>query len=117
MPASLSVAVISTMEAVSVSQWDALVDPDQPFLRHAFLHALEASGSVSLATGWQPCHLTVWQGTQLVGAMPLYEKHHSYGEYVFDWGWADAFERAGVTIIPKRSARFRLPRCPARAPW
>ena len=101
MPASLSVAVISTMEAVSASQWDALVDPDQPFLRHAFLHALEASGSVSPATGWQPCHLTVWQGTQLVGAMPLYEKHHSYGEYVFDWGWADAFERAGGDYYPK----------------
>lgn len=101
MPASLSVAVISAMEAVSASQWDALVDPDQPFLRHAFLHALEASGSVSPATGWQPCHLTVWQGTQLVGAMPLFEKHHSYGEYVFDWGWADAFERAGGDYYPK----------------
>ena len=101
MPASLSVAVISAMEAVSPSQWDALVDPDQPFLRHAFLHALEASGSVCPATGWQPCHLTVWQGAQLVGAMPLYEKHHSYGEYVFDWGWADAFERAGGDYYPK----------------
>ncbi|KPQ20759.1 GNAT family N-acetyltransferase [Halomonas sp. HL-93] len=101
MPASLSVAVLSAMEAVSAREWDALVDADQPFLRHAFLHALEASGSVCPATGWQPCHLTVWQGAQLVGAMPLYEKHHSYGEYVFDWGWADAFERAGGHYYPK----------------
>ncbi|MDR5884568.1 GNAT family N-acetyltransferase [Vreelandella janggokensis] len=101
MPVSLSVAVLSAMEAVSASQWDALVDADQPFLRHAFLHALEASGSVGPATGWQPCHLTVWKGAQLVGAMPLYEKHHSYGEYVFDWGWADAFERAGGHYYPK----------------
>lgn len=101
MPASLSVAVLSAMEAVSASQWDALVDADQPFLRHAFLHALEASGSVGPMTGWQPCHLSVWQGEQLVGAMPLYEKHHSYGEYVFDWGWADAFERAGGHYYPK----------------
>ncbi|SDO20380.1 GNAT family N-acetyltransferase [Vreelandella arcis] len=101
MPASLSLTLLSTMDAVSASQWDALVDPDQPFLRHAFLQALEASGSVCPATGWQPCHLTVWQGAQLVGAMPLYEKYHSYGEYVFDWGWADAFERAGGDYYPK----------------
>lgn len=97
----LSLTILPTMAAVTASQWDSLVDDDQPFLRHAFLHALEASGSVSMATGWEPCHLSVWQGEQLVAAMPMYRKHHSYGEYVFDWGWAEALERAGGRYYPK----------------
>ncbi|MGQ7261485.1 GNAT family N-acetyltransferase [Vreelandella sp. V005] len=97
----LSLTILPTIGAVTASQWDALVDSDQPFLRHAFLHALEASGSVSLATGWEPCHLSVWQGEQLVAAMPMYRKHHSYGEYVFDWGWAEALENAGGRYYPK----------------
>lgn len=97
----LSMTILPTIEAVAASQWDALVDNDQPFLRHAFLHALEASGSVSMATGWEPCHLSVWQGEELVAAMPMYRKHHSYGEYVFDWGWAEALERAGGRYYPK----------------
>lgn len=97
----LSLVILPTMGAVTASQWDSLVDSDQPFLRHAFLHALEASGSVSAATGWEPCHLSVWQDEQLVAAMPMYRKHHSYGEYVFDWGWADALERAGGRYYPK----------------
>ncbi|MGO2241621.1 MAG: GNAT family N-acetyltransferase [Halomonas sp.] len=97
----LSLTILPTMAAVTASQWDSLVDDDQPFLRHAFLHALEASGSVSMATGWEPCHLSVWQDNQLVAAMPMYRKHHSNGEYVFDWGWAEALERAGGRYYPK----------------
>lgn len=92
---------LASMEAVSASQWDAMIDPDQPFLRHAFLHAMEASGSVSADTGWAASHLAVWSEDRLVGALPLYRKFHSYGEYVFDWGWADAFERAGGRYYPK----------------
>ncbi len=99
---SLSLTILPAIEAVSASQWDALAAPGQPFMRHAFLQALEQSGSVSAATGWQPSHLCVWQGQQLVGALPLYRKYHSYGEYVFDWGWADALERAGGSITPRR---------------
>lgn len=96
----LSITILPTIEAVAASQWDSLVDKDQPFLRHAFLHALEASGSVSVATGWEPCHLSVWQEGQLVAALPMYRKHHSYGEYVFDWGWAEALERAsGKSVV------------------
>lgn len=98
---SLSLTILPAIEAVSASQWDALAAPGQPFMRHAFLQALEQSGSVSAATGWQPSHLCVWQGQQLVGALPLYRKYHSYGEYVFDWGWADALERAGGQYYPK----------------
>ncbi|XKH59626.1 GNAT family N-acetyltransferase [Halomonas sediminis] len=97
----LSLSIVPAIEAVTASQWNALVGADQPFMRHEFLHALEASGSVSAATGWEPCHLTLWQGGNLVGAMPLYRKYHSYGEYVFDWGWADALERAGGQYYPK----------------
>ncbi|MEA2117097.1 GNAT family N-acetyltransferase [Halovibrio sp. HP20-50] len=102
MPLSpLSLTILPTIGAVTASQWDSLVDHDQPFLRHAFLYALEASGSASEATGWEPCHLSVWQDEQLVAAMPMYRKHHSYGEYVFDWGWAEALERAGGRYYPK----------------
>lgn len=97
----LRLSTLSAMQDIKASQWDALVDGDQPFLRHAFLHALETSGSVSQQTGWEPCHACVWQGEQLVGALPMYCKHHSYGEYVFDWGWAEAFERAGGNYYPK----------------
>lgn len=97
----LSITILPAIGAVAANQWDSLVDSDQPFLRHAYLHALEASGSVSVATGWEPYHLSVWQGEQLVAAMPMYRKHHSYGEYVFDWGWADALERAGGRYYPK----------------
>ncbi|WP_249978698.1 GNAT family N-acetyltransferase [Vreelandella olivaria] len=97
----LSLSILPAIKAIAESQWDALVSNDQPFLRHAFLLALEVSGSVSSNTGWEPCHLCVWQNDRLVGAMPMYRKYHSYGEYVFDWGWAEAFERAGGHYYPK----------------
>lgn len=100
-PSTSDYTILSAITEVAASQWDRLVDPNQPFLRHAYLHALEASGCVSAATGWEPAHLVVWQGDDLVGALPLYCKHHSYGEYVFDWGWADALERAGGRYYPK----------------
>ncbi|MBW6389782.1 GNAT family N-acetyltransferase [Billgrantia antri] len=92
---------LPAIEAVAATQWNALVDEDHPFLRHEFLHALEASGAVGRATGWVPNHLTLWRGDALVGAMPHYHKYHSYGEYVFDWAWADAWEGAGGRYYPK----------------
>ncbi|PRY66683.1 hypothetical protein B0H98_101678 [Vreelandella songnenensis] len=94
-------STLSAMEDIEAGQWDNLVGRDQPFLRHAFLNALEVSGSVCPDTGWEPCHVCIWQGEALVGALPMYRKHHSYGEYVFDWGWAEAFERAGGAYYPK----------------
>lgn len=97
----LSLKELPAIEAVSAAQWNALVGDDHPFLRHEFLHALEASGAVSRATGWSPRHLTLWRGDSLVGIMPYYHKSHSYGEYVFDWAWADAWERAGGRYYPK----------------
>ena len=74
---------------------------DNPFLCHAFLDALEASKSVSDQTGWQPFHLVVEDGGRLVAAAPLYVKSHSYGEYVFDHGWAEGYRRAGGSYYPK----------------
>ncbi|MEQ6916135.1 GNAT family N-acetyltransferase [Halomonas aquatica] len=105
---------VSAIEAVSAVRWNALVDDDHPFLRHEFLHALEASGAASPDTGWVPRHLTLWRGEALVGIMPHYHKHHSYGEYVFDWGWADAWERAGGNYYPKGLSA--IPFTPAPGP-
>ena len=92
---------LPAIEAVAATQWNALIGDDHPFLRHEFLHALEASGAASRSTGWVPDHLTLWRGESLVGVMPHYRKFHSYGEYVFDWSWADAWERAGGCYYPK----------------
>ena len=86
------------------STWDDLVgsQPEaNPFLSYAFLHALHESGSASEKSGWQPQYLTIWQGDKLVAALPLYAKFHSYGEYVFDWAWADAYRRNGLEYYPK----------------
>jgi predicted N-acyltransferase len=82
-------------------EWDALAG-HQPFVRHAFLNALETSGCATAATGWQPLHMSVHDtcgGQQAV--MPWYLKSHSYGEFVFDWAWADAWRRAGLPYYPK----------------
>lgn len=86
---------------IDASAWNALVKGQSPFLQHGFLLALEESGSVCADTGWEPCHVAVFQKERLVAAMPLYIKHHSYGEYVFDWAWADAYRRNGLRYYPK----------------
>ncbi|MEM6809842.1 MAG: GNAT family N-acetyltransferase [Pseudomonadota bacterium] len=91
----------AAMSDIRADDWDALVAPDLPHLSHAFLDAAETSGSVSTDTGWLPCHVTVERGDALVGVMPLYQKAHSWGEFVFDWGWADAYRRAGLEYYPK----------------
>jgi len=92
--------------AVGAGEWDALLAAQAhptPFMRHAYLQALEASGSVGGDTGWQPVTLTVRQrdGGALLAAAAAYLKMHSYGEYVFDWAWADAYRRYGVPYYPK----------------
>lgn len=88
------------LEAIEPAAWDALAG-GQPFVSHAYLHALGASGCASPRTGWTARTLTAWQDGALVGAMPLYAKMHSYGEYVFDWGWAEAYRRHGRRYYPK----------------
>lgn len=99
------VSVVDNLEKISASGWNALAGESNPFLRHEFLSALESTGCVSAKTGWLPRHLVVhsdgpFEGP-LLGALPLYLKNHSYGEYVFDWAWANAYERAGLNYYPK----------------
>lgn len=98
--------------------WDALANPDpttfNPFIAHAFLKALEESRSATARTGWRPAHLTVERNGLLAAAAPAYVKSHSQGEYVFDYGWADAFERAGGQYYPK--LQMSVPFTPATGP-
>jgi predicted N-acyltransferase len=94
--------LISSLSGVPAAEWDALFDPAYPFTRHAFLKALEDNGCVSADNGWQACHWTERDAAKrLIAAAPLYLKAHSYGEFVFDWAWAQASERAGLPYYPK----------------
>ena len=101
--------IISNLADIGAAAWDALLAKQaapNPFLSYAFLHALHETGCASIKSGWQPQFLTLWNDQQpdhaeLVAAMPLYAKMHSYGEYVFDWAWADAYERHGLSYYPK----------------
>lgn len=98
----MKVERLDAIADVPPAQWNALNHGDCPFLRHEFLHALEQSGSVCADTGWQVAHLIIRQRDhQLCAAMPLYIKSHSYGEYVFDWSWANAYHQAGREYYPK----------------
>ncbi|PXX75389.1 hypothetical protein SAMN05660489_00827 [Pseudomonas sp. LAMO17WK12:I10] len=92
---------LTSLAAVDPQQWDGLLSDGQPFLRHAFLSALEDSGSLGPNSGWQAEHLLHVQDGRLIAALPSYRKWHSYGEYVFDHGWADACARAGIEYYPK----------------
>ncbi|GAB2803070.1 GNAT family N-acetyltransferase [Halomonas shantousis] len=96
------VQAVASIDSVPQEAWNALVDADYPFLRHEFLSALEATGAVGPGTGWTPHHLLLRDEGELVGILPRYFKTHSYGEYVFDWAWADAWERAGGRYYPKQ---------------
>jgi uncharacterized protein len=103
-PAGYRISLGKGVADVPAAEWDALVDADDPFLEHGFLLALERSGSVGRGTGWLPRFVLVHEdaGTKrLVGAVPLYLKSHSYGEFVFDWAWAAAAARAGIEYYPK----------------
>ncbi|RJS94997.1 GNAT family N-acetyltransferase [Salinisphaera sp. Q1T1-3] len=93
---------IDRIEQISPAAWDALIASDQPFTRHGFLAALEASGSVSAEEGWQPAHALLEDDDGvLIAAAPLYLKAHSYGEFVFDFSWANAYHQIGLDYYPK----------------
>ena len=106
---SIEVDVLSALEEISAAEWDACACPDasdgarpvDPFTTHRFLHALETSGSVGSGSGWQPRHLVARIGGEAVAVAPLYAKAHSQGEYIFDYNWAHAYERAGGDYYPK----------------
>lgn len=94
--------MLDNIKDVASGDWNALAGGSHPFVRHEFLNALEASGCVSPETGWQPRHLLLLNGANKpIGAMPLYLKNHSRGEFVFDWAWAAAYQRAGYDYYPK----------------
>jgi len=94
------IRVVPRMADLDSAAWDALAG-DSPFVRHAFLHALETSGCIGADIGWEPVHLALFRNGRLEAAMPLYVKHHSWGEFVFDWAWADAYRRHGLNYYPK----------------
>jgi predicted N-acyltransferase len=96
--------IVSSLPEIGAQAWDALVAAQEsrnPFLSYAFLDALHQTGCASAESGWQPHYLTLWRDGRLEAALPLYLKSHSYGEYVFDWAWADAYRRHGYVYYPK----------------
>lgn len=97
----LSLDLAGGVGAVAAADWDALVDDDDPFLEHAFLAALERSGSVGEGTGWEPRFLFVYRGERLVGAVPLYLRTDSMGEFIWDFAWAEGARQAGIPYFPK----------------
>jgi hypothetical protein len=98
----LTVCIVDRVAGVNPAEWDALDHGPAPFLEHGFLLALERSGSIGGTSGWDPALVLARTGAgRLVGAVAAFVKHHSYGEYIFDWGWAEGAERAGIAYYPK----------------
>ncbi|KQP14926.1 GNAT family N-acetyltransferase [Pseudorhodoferax sp. Leaf267] len=98
------IRILDSARHVTAEQWDGLLAAQphpSPFMRHAYLLAMETSRSAVPKTGWTPRFLTLWRGDCLQAACALYLKDHSYGEYVFDWAWADAYQRHGLPYYPK----------------
>jgi predicted N-acyltransferase len=105
---------LDSIAEVPAAAWDALDHGPSPFLRHGFLRALEDSRSTGRDAGWRPAYLLAERGTQLVGAVAAFVKSHGYGEYIFDWGWANAAARAGLRYYPKLV--IAAPATPATGP-
>jgi predicted N-acyltransferase len=96
----VNLQVATSLDDVDPQAWNRLAG-DDPFLQYAFLHALHDTGCACTETGWTPQYLLLHDNRVLAGALPLYLKAHSYGEYVFDWAWADAYQRHGLVYYPK----------------
>ncbi|WP_448101144.1 GNAT family N-acetyltransferase [Luteibacter jiangsuensis] len=92
---------LDSLGGIPAADWDALVPDGNPFVSHAFLHGMEAKGCLREDYGWRPYHLGLFEGGRLIGAAPTYLKGNSHGEFVFDWSWAAAWERAGGDYYPK----------------
>lgn len=105
---------LTSMGEIPAREWNGITGVDYPFGRHEFLYGLEKTGCVTAESGWQPCHLVLRQGQVAIAVMPLYLKSHSYGEYVFDWSWADAWQRSGLRYYPKLVSA--IPFTPATGP-
>ncbi len=97
----IRVEIVSQLDQINAQQWNALVQDNNPFLRHEFLSALEHHGCVGEQFGWLPRHIAVYNAETLVAALPLYEKYNSYGEFVFDHAWAETYKQNGLAYFPK----------------
>jgi predicted N-acyltransferase len=97
----IEIEFISSISQIEPLHWNTLSENQGPFLQHAFLAALENSNSVCANSGWQPQHLIAYQKKAVIGILPLYIKSHSYGEYVFDFAWANAYQQHGLEYYPK----------------
>jgi predicted N-acyltransferase len=103
-PSNYVTRVLHSPLDIDATAWDGLLfqqEAPSPFMRHAYLSAMHTSGSATPETGWDPRFVTLWQDNMLVAACPVYLKTHSYGEYVFDWAWANAYEQHGLAYYPK----------------
>ncbi len=109
-----AITVITSLKEISAKKWDALNTDGYPFLSHAFLLALENHDAVGEKFGWLPRFFLAWQNNALVAALPAYIKFNSYGEFVFDWAWADAWQRNGLDYYPKLVTS--IPYTPATGP-
>lgn len=110
----MGIRILDRIADLPAAEWDALHNGANPFLRHALLDLFETTGAASPATGWTPHHLLLEEDRRVVGAVPLYRKTNSWGEFVFDWGWAHAYHRAGQAYYPKLLAG--IPFTPATGP-
>ncbi len=110
----MQVTIHDAIANVDSRDWNRLAGDEYPFLRHEFLLAAESGGCVSPDTGWWPRHLTIADQSGLRAAMPLYEKSHSWGEFVFDWAWAQAYEHAGLDYYPKLVSAVPFTPAPSR---
>lgn len=100
-PVNLVVQTHSSIAEIGAAAWDRLVGKNSPFLEYGFLRTLEETGCVDGRTGWHTALITAWEADELIGALPFYIKTHSRGEFVYDWGWADAAARARIDYYPK----------------
>ncbi len=112
--AALEARFLPSLKHIDGQAWNRVAGIDYPFLRHEFLLALEESGCTDADSGWQPYHLTLHRDGELLALMPMYLKSHSYGEYVFDWSWAEAYRRHGREYYPKLLTA--IPFTPATGP-
>src|SRR5210317_1177325 len=110
----MELKVLTSISEIPGCSWNSVSGTANPFLRHEFLSALENNQCVGQNHGWLPRHLAAFEQDQLLGAVPMYLKDNSYGEFVFDWSWADAYQRAGLPYYPK--SVVAVPYTPATGP-
>ena len=98
---NVTLRIVTDFTSINEADWARLDHADNPFVSHAFLASLESSGSIDARSGWTPQHLALFDGDRLAAFAPTYIKTNSHGEFVFDWAWADAYHRSGLTYYPK----------------